>query len=117
MHTPSSKYLSSQPAILKGLSLNELCFVVGLSICLGAMVGLGVGFFVGFMAIFAIIGVLLGGFVGYFGLSKGLVRLKGHAPNALLKKKALIALAAYGLIQNPYTHYQGVWLKSRKIKD
>lgn len=116
MHTPSSKYLSRQPAILKGLSLNELCFVMVVGIGLGAIAGVMIGLMLGFMAILAIGGVLMGGFVGYFVLSGVLVRLKGNAPNALLKKRAVIALASAGLIQNPYQHYEGVWLKSKKVK-
>ena len=116
MHTPSSKYLSRQPAILKGLSLNELCFVVVTGITMGAIAGVMMGLILGFIAILAIAGVLVGGFVGYFVLSKVLVRLKGNAPNALLKKKSVIALASVGLIQNPYQHYEGVWLKSKKVK-
>ena len=116
MHTPSSKYLSRQPAILKGLSLNELCFVMVVGIGLGAIAGVMIGLMLGFMAILAIGGVLMGGFVGYFVLSGVLVRLKGNAPNAFLKKRAVIALASAGLIQNPYQHYEGVWLKSKKVK-
>ena len=116
MHTPSSKYLSRQPAILKGLSLNELCCVVVAGIAMGAVAGAMMGLMFGFIAILAIAGVLVGGFVGYFVLSKVLVRLKGHAPNALLKKRAVIALARAGLVQNPYQHYEGVWLKSKKVK-
>ena len=116
MHSPSSKYLSRQPAILKGLSLNELCFVVVTGIGLGATAGVLMGLMLRLIAILAISGVLLGGFIGYFVLSKVLVRLKGNAPNALLKKKSVIALANVGLIQNPYQHYEGVWLKSKKVK-
>lgn len=116
MQTPSSKYLSRQPNLIKGLSLNELCFVVASGIAMGAIAGVILGVSVGFIAIFAVCGVLMGGFVGYFVLSGVLKRLKGSAPNALLKKKAVITLAKYGLSQNPYTDYQGVWLKSRKIK-
>lgn len=116
MHTPSSKYLSRQPAILKGLSLNELFFVVVTGITMGATAGVLMGLIFGFIAILAISGVLIGGFAGYFVLSKVLVRLKGNAPNALLKKKSVIALASVGLIQNPYQHYEGVWLKSKKVK-
>ncbi len=116
MQTPSSKYLSRQPAILKGLSLNELCFVVIAGIAMGAISGVILGVVFGLIAILAICGVLIGGFVGYFVLSGVLVRLKGHAPNALLKKKAVIVLAKFGLIQSPYHHYEGVWLKSRKFK-
>ncbi len=116
MPSPSSRYLSSQPALLKGLSLNELCFVVALSIALGTFLGVILGLLLGFIAILAIGGVLIGGFFGYFVLSRVLVRLKGAAPNVLLKKKAVIALAKVGLIQNPYVHYVGVWGKSRKYK-
>ena len=116
MHTPSSKYLSRQPTILKGLSLNELCFVVVAGIGLGAMASVLMGLMFGFIAILTIAGVLIGGFVGYFVLSKVLVRLKGNAPNVLLKKRAVIALAKAGLVQNPYQHYEGVWLKSKKVK-
>ncbi|HAT3881175.1 TPA: DUF3487 family protein [Legionella pneumophila] len=116
MHSPSSKYLSRQPAILKGLSLNELCFVVVTGISLGAISGVMMGLMLGFIAILGIAGVLIGGFVGYFVLSAVLVKLKGDAPNALLKKRAVIALASAGLIQNPYQHYEGVWLKSKKVK-
>lgn len=116
MHTPSSKYLSHQPLILKGLSLNELCFVVFAGIASGALAGIFVGFLVGLKAILAIVGVLLGGLVGYFCLSRVLVRLKGSAPTNLLKKKAVMVLARFGIVKNPYDHYEGVWLKSRKIK-
>tara|TARA_Y100000588_G_C13394637_1_gene560563 strand:+ start:60 stop:413 length:354 start_codon:yes stop_codon:yes gene_type:complete len=116
MQTPSSKYLSRQPTILKGLNLNELCFVVLSGIATGALFGVLLGIFVGFIGILAICGVLMGGFVGYFVLSKVLVKLKGNAPTELLKKKATIAFSKYGLIQSPYHHYEGIWLKSRKIK-
>lgn len=116
MKTPSSKYLSRQPTILKGLSLNELCFVVIAGITMGVVNGAMLGVMFGFIAIFVISGVLIGGFVGYFVLSKILVRLKGSAPNAFLKKKGIIALARAGLIQSPYQHYEGVWMKSKKVK-
>lgn len=116
-HAPSSKYLSRQPTILKGLNLNELCFVVASGIVLGAISGMVLGFLLGFIAIFMIAGVLLGGFAGYFALSRLLVRLKGDTPDGYLKKKALLKLAGTGLIQNPYSDYQGVWLKSRKFKE
>lgn len=116
MQTPSSRYLSRQPTILKGLNLNELCFVVVLGIVGGALTGVIFGLLLGFIAVFAICGILTGGFVGYFVLSGILVRLKGSAPNMLLQKKAIIALAKFGLLKNPYSHYQGVWLKARKLK-
>lgn len=116
MRTPSSKYLSKQPTILKGLSLNELFFVVLSGIAAGMLSGIVLGLLVGFVAVLAISGVLLGGFAGYFVLSKVLVRLKGDSPNGFLKKKAVVRLASLGFLQNPYTDYQGVWLKSRTIK-
>jgi conjugative transfer region protein (TIGR03750 family) len=116
MHKPSSRYLSRQPTILKGLSLNELCFVILQGIVTGALCGLVIGLAVGLVAIFLICGVLVGGFIGYFSFSIVLVRLKGNAPAGFLKKKVVIGLARFGLIQNPYTNYQGVWLKARKIK-
>lgn len=117
MHNLSSKYLSRQPTILKGLSLNELCFVVVLGIVLGALTGVLMGLVLGFIALLALGGVLVGGLAGYFVLSTMLARLKGQAPASLLKKKLVIKAARLGLIKNPYTHYEGVWLKSRTIKE
>ena len=116
MHRPSSQYLSRQPTILKGLSLNELCFVVLFGIAIGAISGVIVGFLLGLVALLTIGGVLIGGFVGYFVLSKVLHQLKGSAPSVFLKKRAMIWFSKYGLAQNPYNNYQGVWLKSKKIK-
>lgn len=116
MLRPSSKYLSKQPPIIRGLSLNELCFVVGLGIVLGFFLGLMMGLIVGFVALCSILGLFLGAFIGYFFLSKFLVKLKGEMPSHYLKKKFWLKLAAIGLIQSPYTTYKGVWLKSRKIK-
>lgn len=116
MHTPSSKYLSRQPTILRGLSLNELFFVVLTGVAGGAMTGLISGAVIGFVAVFMILGILFGGLVGYFAFSKVLVRLKGSAPTWLLKKKVIIRLSQMGIIKNPYQHYEGVWLKSKKIK-
>jgi len=101
---------------LKGLSLNELCFVVASGIAAGAVSGMLLGLITGFMAILMIAGIFTGGLIGYFVFSRVLVRLKGDAPAGLLKKRAVIVLAHYGLVQSPYRHYKGVWRTSRKIK-
>lgn len=114
---PSSKYLSRQSPVVRGLTFNEFlaqgcvgtAATIVLFFCLGFPLGISVYTAIG--------GFLVGAILSWFLFPKVASKIKGDMPSDTFQKVIRLKMVKMGFSSNPYTQYQGVWAKAKKVKE
>ena len=113
MNRPSSRHLSHDFEVYKGLSLRELFWIVLIHTPLTALIFIVIGAFLGFPIASGCVGFLVGFVMSITSLPKRIARLKAGKPYGYLNKKTILMLVRFRVKQSPYLSHIGFWQKSK----
>jgi conjugative transfer region protein (TIGR03750 family) len=116
MEALSSKNLSRPPIAYKGLTKNEFFLQAIVGTLTTTAICLLVGMLFGYIFIPIVIGLLFGALLSWLFFPKITLKKKGELPSDAFIKKIRLEMANFGVGQNPYIQYQGIWHKSKKVK-
>lgn len=116
MNKPSSRYLSYQCSLFKGVSFHEFCVIASCGSAFSLVVSVVLGWVLGYLALTAFIGFVTGGVLSIFWIPRQFAKRKKGKPHGYLVKSIRLKLARWHLIDSPYTFYQGAWRKAKRFR-
>lgn len=113
MNRPSSRHLSHDYEVYKGLSLRELFWIVLVFTPSTSLIFIVIGVTLGYPVALGCVGFLVGFVLSITTCPKRIARIKSGKPHGHLMKKTLLLLIRLGIRPSPYLHHTGHWQKSR----
>lgn len=110
-----SKNLSRQPSLYWGLTKQEFYIQMRVVYITFLPVFLLIGFAIGYKIASFLVGVVILTIANMFLFPRYTVKLKGDMPTDAFIKSIIVKSSKLGLINNPYTSYQGIWSRHKKI--
>jgi conjugative transfer region protein (TIGR03750 family) len=116
MNRPSSRNLSHDYEVYKGLSLRELFWIVLTFTPITALIFVLIGACIGYPVALGCVGFLVGFVLSITTCPKRIARINHGKPHGYLMKKTILWFAHLGFRQSPYLHHTGHWQKSKIIR-
>lgn len=116
MNRPSSRNLSHDYEVYKGLSLRELFWIVLTFTPITALIFVLIGACIDYPVAFGCVGFLVGFVLSITTCPKRIARIKHDKPHGYLMKKTVLLFVRLKLRQSPYLRHTGRWQKSRIVR-